>query len=132
VTLINGQGEIIVENTSGTTALTDVRASVVRAESMSGNVLFQGAVDPAGRYEFSSHSGNIRLALPPSAGALLTLSTFSGSITSDFPITLQPSASGSGEQQLRFRLGTGSARLTAESFSGNITITRGAARDRQE
>lgn len=132
VTLTGAEGEIAVENTSGTTTLTDVRSSAVRAESMSGDVRFQGAVETAGRYEFSSHSGNIRLTLPPSAGALVTLSTYSGSINSDFPITLQQTSSGSEEKQLQFRLGSGSARLTAESFSGNIIITRGTAHDRQE
>ena len=132
VTLTSGEGEITVDNTSGTIVLTDIRSSVVRAESLSGGVRFQGDVVATGRYEFSSHSGNIRLTLPPSAGALLTLSTYSGSINTDFPITLQQTSSGSDQKELQFRLGTGSARIVAESFSGNIIITRGTARDRQE
>ena len=132
VTLTSGDGEIVVDNTSGTIVLADVRSDAVRAESVSGDVRFQGTIATTGQYEFSSHSGNIRLTLPPSAGALLTLSTYSGSINSDFPITLQQSSSGSEEKQLQFRLGSGSARIVAESFSGNIIITRGTARDRQE
>ena len=132
VTLTGGEGEISIESTSGTTTLTDVRSRVVSAESMSGDVRYQGVMEASGRYEFSSHSGNIRLTLPANAGGLLMLSTYSGTINSEFPITLQQANSGGKEKELQFRLGSGSARLTAESFSGNIIITRGAGRDRQE
>ena len=124
-------GEVIVENTSGTITLTDIRSKLVRAESVSGGVHFQGAVEPSGRYEFASHSGSIRLTLPAATGAQLSLSTFSGSLSSDFPITLDP-RSRSGEKRLEFRLGNGGARLSAETFSGSISITRGTGRDRQE
>ena len=124
-------GEVIIENTSGTITLTDIRSRLVRAETVSGSVLFQGAIEPAGRYEFASHSGSIRLTLPPSTGAQLSLSTFSGSLSSDFPITLEP-RSRSGEKRLEFRVGNGGARLSAETFSGSISITRGTGRDRQE
>ena len=124
-------GEVIVENTSGTITLTDIRSKVVRAETVSGGVRYEGSIDPAGRYEFASHSGSIRLTLPASTGAQLTLSTFSGSLSSDFPITLDP-RSRSGEKRLEFRLGNGGARVSAETFSGSISITRGTGRDRQE
>ena len=133
VSVTDADGELLIDNTSGTTILTGVRSNAIRAESVSGNVRFQGSIDPAGRYDFASHSGNIRLALPAGTGALLTLSTYTGSIDSEFPITLQQSPSGRNtDKELQFRLGSGSARLTAESFSGNIIITRGTGRDRQE
>jgi DUF4097 and DUF4098 domain-containing protein YvlB len=134
VSVTDADGELVIDNTSGTTILTGVRSKTIRAESVSGTVRFQGSLDPSGRYDFASHSGNIRLALPASTGALLTLSTYTGSINSEFPITLQQGASGSRDKgrELQFRLGNGNARLTAESFSGNIIITRGTGRDRQE
>ena len=131
VTVANSDGAIIVENTSGPITLTDVRSRLVRVETMSGGLRFQGALDPEGRYEFETHSGTIRLALPTDAGAQLVLSTFSGSINTEFPITLGPRARES-EKRLEFRLGNGGARITAETFSGSIFITRGIARDRQE
>ena len=132
VEVTGADGEITVDNTSGPTTLTDIRSSAVRIESVSGQVRYQGTIERTGRYDFESHSGNITLTLPPSAGALLELSTYTGSLDTDFPITLQRTASGREEKQLQFRLGTGDARISAESFSGNITITRGTARDRQE
>lgn len=131
VTISNVDGEVIVENTSGSITLTDIRSRLVRAESVSGDVRFQGSIESSGRYEFASHSGSIRLELPPSTGAQLSLSTFSGSLASEFPITLDP-RSRSSEKRLEFRLGNGGARLSAETFSGSISITRGTGRDRQE
>jgi len=131
VTVTNADGEVLVENTSGNITLSQIRSRRVRVESVSGDVRFQGAIEPAGRYDFESHSGTILLALPAAASAQLTLSTYSGSIHTQFPITLEP-RSRSSEKRLEFRLGTGGARLSAETFSGSISITRGPGRDRQE
>ena len=131
ITISEVDGEVLVDNTSGTITLTAIRSRLVRAESVSGGVRFQGTIEPTGRYDFASHSGSIRLELPASTGAELTLSTFNGSLSSDFPITLDP-RSRSSEKRLEFRLGNGGARLSAETFSGSISITRGTGRDRQE
>ena len=131
VTIADADGEVIVDNTSGNITLTDIRSRLVRAETVSGSVRFQGAIEPTGRYDFASHSGSIRLELPPATGAQLALSTHFGSISSDFPITLDPRARSS-EKRLEFRLGNGGARVTAETFNGSIAITRGTARDQQE
>jgi DUF4097 and DUF4098 domain-containing protein YvlB len=131
VTITGAEGEVDVENTSGSITLTDIRSSVVHAETISGDVRFDGTISASGRYEFSSHSGNVRLTVPANAGAMLALSTYTGTINSEFPITVQGWFANR-DKQLQFRLGSGSARLSAESFSGNIFITRGTARDRQE
>ncbi len=131
ITISDVDGEVIVDNTSGSITLTNIRSSHVRAESVSGGVRFQGTIEPTGRYDFASHSGSVRLELPASTGAQLALSTWHGSISSDFPITLDPRSRAS-EKRLDFRLGNGGARVTAETFSGSIFITRGTARDQQE
>ena len=95
--------------------------------TVSGDVSFAGAILDAGRYEFNAHSGGIELALPPDIGAELSVSTFSGGIESDFPITLKAGEHGIGAAQakrLNFTLGHGSARIVAETFSGDITLQR--------
>ena len=47
----------------------------------------------------------------------------SGSIDSDFPITLKPGEHGIGSsKRFTFEIGKGDARVSAESFSGDITI----------
>jgi DUF4097 and DUF4098 domain-containing protein YvlB len=131
VSVTDVDGEVLIENTSGHVTLRDIRSRLVSVESVSGDIRFDGTIESDGRYEFETHSGTIRLVLPPAVGAQLKLSTFSGSIQSEFPITLDPRARTS-EKRIEFRLGSGGASLTAETFSGSISITRGTARDRQE
>jgi hypothetical protein len=49
------------------------------------------------------------------------VSTYNGSIESDFPMTLKPGEQGGG-RRFTFEIGKGDARISAESFSGDITI----------
>ena len=126
VTLTGARGDIEVETVSGDIVLRDVVAKQVRTNTTSGDLEFGGTIVDAGRYEFKTHSGELRLALPANVGAQLSLSTFSGEIDSAFPITLTPGAHGIGASQakkLNFSLGQGSARIIAETFSGDVTLS---------
>ena len=44
------------------------KLSSLRSETVSGELTYDGSLDPAGRYEFHSQSGDIRLRIPASAG----------------------------------------------------------------
>ena len=108
---------------SGDIDMRNVLARYVRAKSTSGDVTFEGTIDSTGRYELGSHSGSVYLVIPQGTGALLTVSTYTGSIDSDFPITLKPGEHGIGtSKRFTFEIGKGDARISAESFSGDITI----------
>ena len=128
VTVAGAEGEIVIDNSSGTITLSGIRSTSVRVETMSGSVSFQGTIESSGRYEFMAHSGSIKLILPPSVGALLTAATYSGSIDSEFTPPPQTMRRGDHEKRLELRLGDGSARITAETFSGAIIIGRGTSR----
>jgi hypothetical protein len=134
VELDQAAGEVEVHTVSGDVDLRDVRSRFIRVRSTSGRIAFGGPIDGAGRYEFNSHSGGIRLSLPANVGAQLSVSTFSGEIDSRFPLTLIPGDHGIGRptgKSFTFELGRGNARISAESFSGDIIITSQAAgRDR--
>jgi DUF4097 and DUF4098 domain-containing protein YvlB len=122
VTLTSARGNVSIESVSGDIDLRDITAKQVRLHTTSGDLSFLGPILDAGRYEFNTHSGEIVLALAPDIGAELSVATFSGSIDSDFPMTLK-----AGEQQakrLNFSLGRGTARIIAETFSGDITLKR--------
>ena len=126
ISLTGGRGTVEMETVSGDIELRDVVSSQVRTNSTSGDLTFAGAIVNAGRYQFETHSGELRLELPANVGAELSLSTFSGEIDSAFPITLTPGAHGIGASQakkLTFSLGQGSARIIAETFSGDVTLT---------
>ena len=64
----------------------------VEARSVSGNIEFDAPLSKGGRYEFTSHSGDIRLAVLGSTGFELDANTFSGSVRSDLPVTLRSGA----------------------------------------
>jgi DUF4097 and DUF4098 domain-containing protein YvlB len=129
VMLTDVSGEVDATSVSGDLDLRNVIAKFVRARSTSGDITYDGAVDPAGRYELGSHSGSVYLTIPQNTGALLTVATYSGSIESDFLITLKPGEHGIGaSKRFTFEIGKGDSRISAESFSGDITIRSQARR----
>jgi len=131
IDLTDVKGAISVQTTSGDIDLRGVASKVVRAKTTSGDVTYEGVVDPAGHYELTSHSGDVRLAIPRDASAQLSVKTWSGDIESDFPITLRPGEHGIGSSTAKsytFEIGGGGARITAETFSGDINIRRAGSR----
>lgn len=127
IELSTARGDVSAETVSGDIELRDVVAKQIRAHTTSGEVDFNGSILDGGRYEFVAHSGTITLGVPADIGAELTMSTFSGGIESDFPITLKAGEHGIGAsraKRLNFTLGRGTARIVAETFSGDITLRR--------
>ncbi len=133
--------QVLVDGISGDLSASTVAAHVdvrngrltgFRATTVSGGITYDGTFTRDGRYDLNTHSGAIRFALPANAGADLELETFSGSISSDFPLTLQPdNAVGRRARRMQFTIGEGGARIRAETFSGSITIRRLPARPQE-
>lgn len=122
------EGDVDVETVSGEISIPSARTKFLRAETVSGEISYDGAVEPDGRYSLHSHSGDVRLAMPAGVGARLTLGTFSGSIDSEFPITLQPGERHGSPRRFEFTVERGGASVSLETFSGNITLERSRAR----
>ena len=74
---------------SGDIQLSGVQVERLLAKSVSGAIEFGAALERGGRYDFGSHSGDIRIVLSSQTGFELDASTFSGSVRSDFPVTLR-------------------------------------------
>jgi len=128
-------GDLTAGSVSGRVTLTNIKSSHVSAETVSASVTYSGSIDPTGSYEFSAHSGNVHLEIPDNSAADLSLETFSGRISSAFPITLQPgdiSAMARHGKKMEFTIGKGGAHVTASTFSGNIIIDKGGHMDREE
>ncbi len=123
-------GDLETESVSGRISMAGVRSRFVRSGSVSGRISYAGTFEPDGTYEFKSHSGGLRLSLPADVGAQVRIETFSGSVDSDFPVTLQPNTDKrSSNRRIEFKIGNGRSRIVAESFSGNIKLERGHGRD---
>jgi DUF4097 and DUF4098 domain-containing protein YvlB len=114
-------GSVDASTVSGTIRLVGVQSRDVRTETVSGNILYTGSIDAGGKYDFESHSGTIRLNIPRTAGANVSVETFSGDISSDFAVVRQPGRSSQGGN-FEFTIGDGRARISAQTFSGTIAI----------
>jgi DUF4097 and DUF4098 domain-containing protein YvlB len=106
---------------SGSVFLTDVSATRLTAESVNGTLLFEGALTRGGRYDFSTHSGNVRLALEGDTGFDVNASTFSGDIRSDYDLARRGRDRGLGAS-MRGTFGDASAVLELRTFSGTISL----------
>ena len=123
-------GDVDAHTVSGEIGLEQVKSNFVRTETVSGDTHFSGPLDPQGRYEFHSHSGDVRLGIPP-VGATFEIQTFSGDVQSDYQMTLQP-GSRQGRRNMQFTINGGGARVSAETFSGDVTIGRITGANRED
>jgi hypothetical protein len=119
---------------SGDVQLSNLQVERLTAKTVNGDIDYDGALARGGRYEFNAHSGNVRLMLLNVSGFELDASTFSGSIRSDFPVTLRSTARepdgdargrrGNSSRAIRGTFGDASAFLSVRSFSGTVVITK--------
>ncbi|MGH7742233.1 MAG: DUF4097 family beta strand repeat-containing protein [Candidatus Eiseniibacteriota bacterium] len=116
---ISGQAE--VETVNGDILLDDVQLDQLDASSVSGNLWFRGALRDNGRYQLETHAGDIQVVMADQPSARVTVSTYSGELSSDFEIGLKRLNS---KEDVAFTLGNGSARLGLESFSGRIQLLK--------
>jgi len=115
---------------SGNVRLIGSEVGRLEAKSLSGSIEFQAPLTKGGRYEFTSHSGDVRIFLTGNTGFELDADTFSGSVRSDMPVTLR--AMGRTEQSkdrrsnraIRGSYGDASAYLTVRSHSGSVVISK--------
>jgi DUF4097 and DUF4098 domain-containing protein YvlB len=127
VELTDVRGNVSAQTTSGDIEIRRTTSKLVRAKTTSGDVTYDGVIDPAGRYDLSSHSGDVDVAIPADASAQLTVSTWNGGVDSDFPITLKAGEhvlGSSNAKRFTFAIGGAAARITTETFSGDIRIRR--------
>ena len=115
---------------SGDVKLSGTQVERVEAKSVSGNIDFDAPLVKAGRYEFISHSGNVRIVISGGAGFELDADTFSGSVRAEVPVTLRTMGRedrrrGSGrDRAIRGSYGDASAILSVRSHSGSVVITK--------
>jgi DUF4097 and DUF4098 domain-containing protein YvlB len=126
VTIERVTGEVDAETVSGEVDVRGARSDRVHAQSVSGDLTYDGTISRDGHYDFQSHSGTVRLYVPSDAGISLTASSFSGSINSRMPMTMGPTrAQGGGRgrgQRMELSVNGGGARVSAQTFSGDIVI----------
>jgi DUF4097 and DUF4098 domain-containing protein YvlB len=121
----NVKGDLEGSSVSGNIRMVGVQSKDVRTETVSGDIIYNGTIEPAGRYSFESHSGTLRLNIPRGAGAQFSVETFSGDLQTDFPVTIRGGQPLRREGRVEFTIGDGRAKVTAQTFSGSIVINNG-------
>lgn len=130
VSVTGSSGEVTAETVNGSVTLSKVDGTSVTATSVNGDLDYDGPIRDGGRYTFSTHNGDITLSVAEATNASVSVSTFNGEFESSFPVTLTETRKG---KRFSFRLGTGSAQVTLESFQGTIQLVRpGAARSARD
>jgi DUF4097 and DUF4098 domain-containing protein YvlB len=116
------------QTVSGDLRLTDVEIDHASIRSVSGDIDYSGRLARNGRYQFQSHSGDIRVTPADAKGFTIEASTFSGDVRSDYALTLQTSPGNSftpgRNRSVRGSFGDAGATLTLQSFSGDIVIVK--------
>jgi DUF4097 and DUF4098 domain-containing protein YvlB len=116
-------GEVSAETVDGEVTLAEVTGTGVEATTVDGNVRLEAVLKAGGRYRLNSHDGDVTLSVP-ALDAAVTISTFSGSFESAFPVTLNSTRGG---KRMNFTVGAGAASVDLESFDGDIRIEKRGA-----
>ena len=113
-------GGVRAETVDGDVSLVQVDAATVTVNTVDGNIVFEGGIQPRGRYRLTSHDGDVTVTAA-SVDAVVSVSTFDGDFESDWPVQLTSTRR---NQRMEFTLGSGSARLHLESFDGLIRLQK--------
>ncbi|WP_303636328.1 DUF4097 family beta strand repeat-containing protein [Stenotrophomonas tuberculopleuritidis] len=114
-------GEIGAQTVSGQVGVDAGRIQRLVVETVSGGIdLSAAALAPGGRINVESVSASVKLRLPRTVSAQLSVNSFSGSINSDAGTVERPRY-GPGSR-LDARLGSGDGDIRVQSHSGSVQV----------
>jgi hypothetical protein len=122
ITVVNLTGPVRARiTTEGNIQLTGLRSSEVFANSISGNVVFNGDVLPDGEYTLKSFSGRVDVTFPPNANFKLSASSIGGVMDlGGFPMKFNRQT----EQLVEADCGNGRAKVFLWTQEGSIHLRR--------
>lgn len=111
-------GEVELETVSGDIKIGGGQITRFRAKSVSGDVELEGDIFGAGKSNIESHSGDVVLRLGSKTDAAFEIGTFSGRIETG----KDDDDSRRKRKSAAIVVGKGSARVTVQTFSGDVDI----------
>ena len=126
VTAQTGSGHVTIDHSGGRTNVRAGSGSIdidgatadTRATTGSGRLRVNGNPAAGAYWDLDTRSGSVTLELPSDASFRLSAQSRSGSIHTNFPISIEENS----RRTLRGRIGDGSARVEVSTGSGSITI----------
>jgi len=120
VTVNGAEGRVRASSVSGNVRMERLRATGVRATSVSGDIdVTLESLTGDGDLHFSSVSGNVTAELPKGIDADVTMRSVSGSLDSEFPLTLNGRMN---RHSLEARIGKGGRNLEVHTVSGDVRL----------
>ena len=93
-------------------------------ESVTGDIVFDGALEPGSSVGFQTHSGRVEVTLPPDAGADCLVTTIEGDLQVDFDVPEALERDGAQGPETEFTIGGGGAQVKIQTFDGPVAIRR--------
>ena len=113
-------GDVTAETVDGDVSLVNVDSRQITARTVDGAITFNGPVHDRGRYQLSTHDGDVTVTIPQGTNATVSVANYEGDFETQFPVTLR----GARGHRVDFTLGDGSATLLLESFEGDVRLLR--------
>lgn len=116
------EGSIVAESVHGDIRIEGAKTSRAELVTTSGDVSYDGTIDEEGDYYFSTHDGDVRLAVPPDTSALVEIETFDGEVTAHGPQIGAALEELRPRREYRVQLGQGQARVRIRNFRGDVEL----------
>ncbi len=116
-------GHVEIASISGDVTMKSVTGPLVKANSGSGKIFYDGDFGSGGDYKFTTHTGDITAIVPANASADFSAHSILGKVQHDFP--LQPRHSHFAFEEGRAFFGTvgkAASAVVLRSFSGKIRL----------
>jgi hypothetical protein len=93
-------------------------------ESVTGDIVFEGSLEPGSWVGFQTHSGRVEMTLPRDAGANCVVTTIEGELQVDFDVPEALVRDGAQGPEKEFTIGGGGANVKIQTFDGSVAIRR--------
>ncbi len=121
VSVSGAQGNVMAKSVSGNVHLDHLRVSAVTAYSVSGDVDVRvEAFTGSGDLSVKTVSGDVTLALPRQFDADVSMTSVSGSMNTDYALTLDNGRMS--RRHINARIGNGGRRLELSTVSGDVKL----------
>lgn len=127
IKIADSSGDITAESVNGAITMTGIESKSVEASTVNGTITYEGRLADGGRYNFSTHNGDVLLGVPDTANATFTIRTYNGGFSTDLPLPNVNRADIQRGRRVVTTLGNGSADVYLETFGGAIRVRRGTA-----
>ena len=120
ISIVDIKGNIKTETGSGNVTIKNARKNI-STETGSGDITIESSITDHADWQFETGSGNAKITLPPASKFEVDLDSSGGDIDVKFPVTI---ISKQKRGRLLGKIADGTAKITVETGSGDITINK--------